>query len=566
MVIASVVLNTFPSAALIDHAWRTKQLLSPGAQSGLILSPGVYPPAGAAANSSIFSGASSSAPQSTYSQASSVESTPSATNQVFQEPVPRQQTQEAVLPPPPFEEDNRKKYVIIAIFGIVLLFIIFLIISFLSSRFRTKTVSGPITLTYWGLWTEKEVMQPIIDDYQKSHPTVKINYIFQDKKLYRERLTAAIDRGEGPDIFRFHNSWGIMIEPYLKAVPKTIYSDAEFSSLFYPVVTEDLKKSDGNYYGIPLSIDGLVLFYNEDILKGANINVPVTWDKDFDESVRKMTVVQGDRVITAGAAIGLSENVEHFSDIVGLLMLQNRTKISESLSKCLLTTTPKEEVSSDTNCGYDALAFYHSYAEKPNPVWDERMENSITAFAQEKVAIIFAPTWEVAPIKAMNPALNFKIAKVPQLSCETEPCPSTHWASYWVEGVSNRSKYSSEAFDFLKYLSSKEVLQKKYEAETSLRKLFGELPSRTDMAETFKSNQYLKPLVEEAPFMKSYYFSSRTQDGETGVNTRINKYLGDAITSLGNGTSPETALSQIQNGITQVLGSYKPTPMPTIEK
>lgn len=505
----------------------------------------------------------SSSSGSVYEQALGVDTTPDPSKQVFQEPAaPVAQTP---IPPPPFEEDNKKKYIVMGIFGLLFLFIIFLIISFLSSRFRGNTGNGKVTITYWGLWTEKEIMQPLIDEYEKSHPNVTITYELQDKKLYRERLTAAIDRNEGPDIFRFHNAWGVMIKPYLAPVPKTIYSDNDFDTIFYPVVKNDVKWGN-DYYGIPLSIDGLVMLYNEDMLKSANVPVPQTWGEDFENAVQKLTVKQGNTIVTSGAAIGLSDNIEHFSDLLSLMFLQNGTKISESMFKCYNNQSGTEELLQSTLCGTDALGYYHKFAEEPNAVWSEAFDNSIISFASGKVGIIFAPSWEALQIKTLNHDLNFKIAKVPQLVCIEEPCADVHVASYWLEGVSKNSKNQAEAFNFLKYLSSSETLQKKYEAEMKLRTLFGDVPSRRDMADTIGTNEYLKAVIDEAPNMQSSLYSSRTIDGETGINIRMQNYLKDAVNSLNSGVAAETALHTVDGGLTQVLGSYQATPVPTKKK
>ena len=53
-----------------------------------------------------------------------------------------------------------------------------------------------------------------------------------------------------------------MLVNQLAPVPKSIFSDDEYAATFYPVALSDLSRG-GNYYGIPLEIDGLLLFYND---------------------------------------------------------------------------------------------------------------------------------------------------------------------------------------------------------------------------------------------------------------------------------------------------------------
>lgn len=451
-------------------------------------------------------------------------------------------------PPPPYVTDNRKKFIIIFIVIIFILLLLFGVSSLLKSRNKVKLPQGSekIVLTYWGLWEEEEIMRPLIDAYQKQKPNIEIKYLRQDPKQYRERLQAAIDRGEGPDIYRFHNTWIPMMMKYLTPVPDTVLTKADFEKLFYPVIIKDLKIAD-RFYGIPLSIDGLLLFYNEDILKGANVSVPKTW-VDVQDTVAKLTVKEKGKIITSAIALGTAENIEHFSDILGLMMLQNGTQLYKSLFSC--------SDSSSVSCSVEALNFYRKFAEEPNNSWDNTLENSILSFAGGKVAMIIAPSWQAHVIQKINPDLNFKTAIVPQLPCDREPCPSVNWASYWVEGVSSKAKNLNAAFEFLKFLLSEDSLQKLYNEEVKYRPLFGEPYSRIDLADKLNDHPLLSPLIKSAPTMQSFYLASRTNDGETGLNTSLITYLNDAVNSLGKGVSSENALKTVDNGFREVMTRF----------
>ena len=227
--------------------------------------------------------------------------------------------------PPPFVEDTRKKYLLIGIVIVFFLLLILVVIKLISGGKKPKPEVA-VTLTYWGLWEEKNILQPVIDEYKRSHPTITVNYVLQDSKQYRDRLQKAIEKGEGPDIFRFHNTWVPMLMDNLASVPSNIYSIEDYKKIFYPVVINDLKitneKGDTAIYGIPLEIDGLVLFYNEKILKSANVAVPTTWF-DLLDITGKLTVKEKGKIITSAVALGTAENVEHFSDILGLMLLKN---------------------------------------------------------------------------------------------------------------------------------------------------------------------------------------------------------------------------------------------------
>ncbi len=194
----------------------------------------------------IFSNKQQSTYQETLGSPSEQEQTP-----ILQEQPPvisPESVENIPSQPPPFIEDKRRKYFIFGVLIFVLLFLIFLFVRFFINRVSKTPKEMNVTLTYWGLWEDETVIKGIIDDYQRTHKNITVNYIKQNPKQYRERLQAVIDRGEGPDIFRYHNTWLPMLINYLSPLPKTLISDADFEKTFYPVVSTDLK-SGNNFYG-----------------------------------------------------------------------------------------------------------------------------------------------------------------------------------------------------------------------------------------------------------------------------------------------------------------------------
>lgn len=445
---------------------------------------------------------------------------------------PRAPEPPPITPPPP----PKKFPKIFLILPLALLLI--LALAFLLTRFVLKGgKGGEVSLTWWGLWEDESVVNPLIAEYQATHPKVKISYQKQSPQDYRERLTNALAKGTGPDIFRFHNSWVPMFKEELANVPASVMSAAEFNETFYPVATSDLTSGAG-LTGIPLMYDGLALYINEEIFAKAGKTPPQTWD-ELRELATALTTKDEQGIITqAGVALGVTENVDHWPEILALMMLQNGVSLGNPSGKL----------------AEDALTFFSIFS-SVDGVWDRSLPPSTIAFASGKLAMYFAPSWRAFEVRAQNPDLKFKTVALPQLPKGSSQEPDVAYASYWVEGVWARSKNKEAAWEFLKFLSSQESLEKMYQNAASLR-LFGEPYSRADMASLLTSDAIVGSIISQAPNAESWYLASRTFDGPTGINSQITKYFEDAVNAVNSGTPAAKALETAASGVKQVLSQY----------
>jgi len=404
---------------------------------------------------------------------------------------------------------------------------------FLLNKVKVKDSGDDGVLVYWGLWEDEEIMQEVISEWEKNNPGTKIEYIRQQKEEYRQRLQSALSRGEGPDIFRFHNTWVPMLQKELASLPSSVMSAAEFEETFYPVAVSDLR-SGADFYGLPLAIDTLALFYNEDIFRTARKEPPQNW-LELRNLASDLTVrdSQG-QVQVAGIAMGGVENIDHWSDVLGLMMLQNGVDLRKPRG----------------NLAEDALLFY-SYFLRRDKGWNPNFPNSTEAFAVERAAMFFGFSWDVFEIQRINKDLNFKVVPVPQLPERKEVA----WASYWVEGVSERSSKQEKAWEFLKFLTEKETMRKLYQAQVASRGFFGEPYSRKDLADEASDNPLLAPFLKQASFAQSWYLCSRTFDN--GLNEGMIDYYKNAVNKVNESGNAKEALETAISGIAQVASRWK---------
>jgi multiple sugar transport system substrate-binding protein len=446
--------------------------------------------------------------------------------------------------------DSRQKYIFVGAVAIVFVLVLGLLI-FVFGRGGgsgdNTAVTTPVSLTYWGLWEDEKVVKPIFDAYTKENPHVTIVYDKRNPKEYLTLLLGRSPNGKGPDIFRFHNTWIPQLTVgILSSIPQEVMTTEEFEKTFYKVHQEDLKLA-GSYVGIPLYVDGLVLLYNPSILKAAgNQNPPTSFVGDLVEIATSVTVKGEKGPVTSGIALGTSNNVEHFSEVIGIIMLLDNLQDQKNVSNAWATNVFHKTISDNSQMerGGGDLRIFREFEEQG--IWSADMPNSIDAFAQGKVAMIFAPTWQIPVIKAKNPDLSFAVAPVPQGLQGRR----LTLASYWVEGVSKYSPHQLEAWKLLKYMSSSASQEKIFALQKQFRGT-GMAYSRVDMRNKLVDDPELGPLLINSDAMVSLPLVTRTFD--SGLNDGVVEYLSKAVTDSSKGVSYTSAFSQAAQGIKKIL-------------
>jgi len=342
----------------------------------------------------------------------------------------------------------------------------------------------PITLTYWRVYDGEDAFDEILNAYKTLHPFITINYRKLRYSEYESELINALAEDRGPDIFSIHNTWTkkylnkitpmpaaiTMAYPITKGtikkevIPelrtakslglndiKNNFVDAVYQDVVIPTLNETTKQYEQKIYGLPLSVDTLAMYYNKDLFNNAGIaEPPVYWNNEFQQDVKKMTK-QNDKgeIIQSGASLGGANNIERYSDILSILMMQNGSTMMDDNGQVLFNRIPATFKDQSYNPGLEALRFYSDFTNPAKEVyaWNKNLDNSLSMFTQGKLGIMFGYAYHLPTIKAQAPKLNFGITKLPQIEGNTP----VNFANYWIETVSNKSKYANEAWDFIQF-------------------------------------------------------------------------------------------------------------------
>jgi len=422
--------------------------------------------------------------------------------------------------------------------GILVVGLIIFILSkvFTSSQPKERRVTPgqAITLTYWGLWEPVQVMKPLIDQFESQNPNIKIDYQLQSPQDYQDRLNTSLESNNPPDIVRLHSTWlPVFIKNLLPASANTV-SASTIATNFYPIINR-LLVVDNQVYGIPIAAEGLGLFINTSMFQQKSLQPPKTWE-DLTTAARALKDVDPltGKITRAGVALGNTSNVDHWPDIITLMLFQSGVNLYDPTGEELETT----------------LRYYVQFVTKDH-VWDDTLPNSTIAFANEKVGMIFAPTWRAKEIKEINPSLAWKVVPVPQLPDSS----IVNWASVWFEGVSKNSKHPKEAWTFLNYLASAQAQQLLFESAAKDRE-FPQPPAHKAVAAIAQNNPVISPFISGLETAKTFYTAGDTRDSSTGLNSRLIKYLEDALNGIARNQAVPQTLETLNKGFKQVLGQY----------
>jgi ABC-type glycerol-3-phosphate transport system substrate-binding protein len=423
------------------------------------------------------------------------------------------------------DEKKKRTFLIIGIVLVVLMIITAVLLLIKNSRSKPDDTSNGqsivpsgtnVELAYWGLWEPTSVMQPIIDEFESKYPNVNILYSQQTFTNYESRLftrlqQATDDNEPAPDIFRIHNTWVPKYYTYLSPLPPTTMSAQEYSEAFYPTAVEDFTGKDGNIYAIPWEIDGLMVFYNKQLLSEAGSQKPPEdWDSFFELAQKLTTKDESGRITKSGLAIGTSRNIRHSAEILSFFLLQEGVDVIDQTRTKVSLNTPKAQSVFET---------YTDFARGDTAVWSPSLRTDLEMFFAGELAMMIAPSWRAFDIIEAAPTIEFDTSPLPQLKANEE---KIYFSTYWGDAVSKNAQNTEAAWTFVKFLSEKEQQMNIYSSASQIR-AFGEPYSLVELNSNMLGKTYVSAIAEMAPYMQSW---------QKGDEPSVNSALDEAITDI----------------------------------
>lgn len=437
----------------------------------------------------------------------------------------------------------------------------------------TNQQSETITLTYYRMFDNEEVLKPLFQQFQTKYPYIRIRYKkFTDFDEYYDLILNELAEGEGPDLFSMPNTWIARNTKKLVPAPLTLITPAQADQVFVSAAVKDVVHydSDGQrkLFGVPLTVDTLALYYNKDHFDDAipERGTPAkTWEA-LKEDVFRLTKKDNsfERFFRAGIAMGRSDNIHRAVDIVYLLMLQYKADFYDSQYKT--ATFTRSVGTPPANPAAQALELYTSFALQSNKnySWNKFIasetnpEKDLAPFVTGKVSMVISysyayqqimdliKTKRAAGIETISEK-SVRTAPIPQVfDPEVSPDKRVAYASYFVESVARTSKHPDEAWLLLSFLGSKESLTH-YEQKTR------KPTSRRDLIEAQSKDPIYGVFVNQIGYAESFPIFDRAL---------YDQVFKDAITDVINTNKADQAIRDAQRRINEKLPSTGFVPLP----
>ena len=433
--------------------------------------------------------------------------------------------------------------------SIILLLLVFILNTGFGCKGTTQEQAQAVKnvkLEYWTVYNDVAELQKLVKEYQQLRPYVSVNIRQLSYDEFDQKFTTALADDVAPDIVSQHITWLSKNKNRLDKMPTSVkmarfYDPGKFQDVQIVIdtismpnksyVERSMVKSvfdnvikDGEIYGLPMAVDSLAIYYNQDLLDRAGVaEVPTNWDQ-FVEAVKKTTKFDSSgNIIQSGVALGTAGNIINHFDILSLFMIQSGVKMVNN-NKIAFADALKG--ASRSHPVLKAIDFYISFAQQTKEVysWNDKKNDSFSEFTRGNSAFYIGYAYDYPTIKKVAPQLNIKISPMFQLNPEN---PS-NISNFWVESVVAKSNKKNEAWDFVRFLTSAETV-KKYTDTT-----FRPSPYRAHIVEQQK-NEEMAPFANQALFAENWYTGSNVEIAKNAFRELIegvNKEASDEKTRL----------------------------------
>ena len=298
-----------------------------------------------------------------------------------------------------------------------------------------SAVAGAADLVVWHAYraAEKAAFEKVVAAYNKAAAAkgVKVTTLAVPYDAFADKITAAVPRGNGPDVFIFaQDRMGGWVEAGKTIEPIDFYLDDTTKKRYLPT-TMDAMTYRGTIYGLPLDYKVITMIYNKKL-----VPTPPRTSGELVALAKKLTDKKAGKF---GLAYAYGDFYYHAA-------------LMNAFGGKVFAPGPKPTLNAPENV--KSVEYVMKWVEKDGILPLEPSTALITAlFNEGKAAIVFNGPWFLGEIA---PTVDYGLAPLPSID-EAGKTPMKPWMT--VEGayVAAPSKNKDAAYDFIKYVTDVEA-------------------------------------------------------------------------------------------------------------
>ncbi len=437
------------------------------------------------------------------------------------------------------EKSSKFQLILLVVFGF---FVIVAVMIFSGAvkvgKDTTSNAGTPIVL--WGS-IPKSTMVPLLDSINENNKAFRLSYEYVPVKNFDEQLIEALASGKGPDLIFLSNDLIIRYSDKVYQIPYANYPLKQFQDTF--ISEADLYLGSKGIFGLPVTVDPLVMYYNKAMLDSSGIPVPPKTWQEIIALIPRLTISDSSYNISQSTiALGEFDNISNAKDLLSMIMLQFGTSIVSRNTDKLESTINNTTGNTQYRPGPQAFEFYSKFsnpAESTTYTWNAGLENSRDMFIAGSLAFYIGYASELFYIKERNPNLDFNVTLVPQL--EGAKLKSTYGRMNGI-AITKNSKNLATAFSVATQLTSPEIAGK-------IATTLSLPPARRDLLALPQSSPYVQIFNQSSLVSKAWHDPS-------GPDTTL--LFKDALKKIKTGAeNPDTMVNKLDTQFDILLNQIR---------
>lgn len=351
--------------------------------------------------------------------------------------------------------------------------------------------TGPVVVTFWKAphsEKEAEIWKAIIADFETQNPGIKIEHVITPWDTWDEKFTAGFASDTPPDVSYMVDWWSAKyaLNNQFVDLDKMGWS-AEVKDGYDSAVWA-IPNINGHQYGVPFLLVPRLIFYNKDLFAKAGLPEPTndwTWE-EFMNTAKALTTDDQYGYVYPSTFAGRG-----YQDYLSWLYSAGGTILNEDGTKAGF----------NSEAGRKSLQFivdmFEAKVVPPHGQYDDVSQED--AFMRGKVGMAMMRALSIAQIRKDFPDLKYGLVLPPK-----GDAGQFTFADWGYFAIAERSQHKEEAWEFVKYITSKEVAAK-YLNEVGL------FPARKDTNLFADDPEYLK-FIEYTPYAKGIPIHPKIQE------------------------------------------------------